>query len=108
MIGFYKFVGTGSDDIKDIFFLSHWMRLDFADNSDYIWMSNLRNSYLEDNIIIPLFKTYENQIALNFFDDNQETINKMQSQYKRFMTDFMKADNDDIELPKFCQIEKGL
>ena len=84
------------------------MRLDFADNSDYIWMSNLRNSYLEDNIIIPLFKTYENQIALNFFDDNQETINKMQSQYKRFMTDFMKADNDDIELPKFCQIEKGL
>lgn len=94
-----------SDDIKDIFFHSHWMRLDFADNSDYIWMSNLQDNYFENNII-PLFKTYENQIALNFFDDNQEAINKMQSQYKQFMTDFMKAGND-VGLPKFCQIDKG-
>ncbi len=96
----------GIDDVKDIFFHSHWMRLSCADNSDYIWLSNLRDSYFEDNII-PLFKTRENQIALNFFNDNQETINKMQSQYNQFMTDFMKADNDGIELPKFCQIDKG-
>jgi hypothetical protein len=96
----------GIDDVKDIFFHSHWMRLDFADNSDYIWVSNLGDSYFEKTII-PLFKTYENQIALRFFDDNQDTINKMQSQYKQFMTDFMKADNDDIGFPKFCQIDKG-
>jgi hypothetical protein len=96
----------GSDDIKDIFFHSHWMRLSRADNSDYIWLSNLRDSYFEDNII-PLLKTRENQIALNFFNDNQKMINKMQSQYKQFMTDFMKADNDDIGFPKFCQIDKG-
>lgn len=96
----------GSNDVKDIFFHSHWMKLDYADNSDYIWMGNLQDNYFENNII-QLFKTYENQIALNFFDDNQETINKMQSQYKQFMTDFMKADNDGIELPKFCQIDKG-
>lgn len=96
----------GSNDVKDIFFHSHWMRLSCADNSDYIWLSNLRDSYFEDNII-PLFKTRENQIALNFFNDNQETINKMQSQYNQFMTDFMKADNDDIGFPKFCQIDKG-
>lgn len=96
----------GSDDIKDIFFHSYWMRLDSADDSDYIWIRNLRDPYIEDNII-PLFKTYQNQIALNFFDDNQETINKMQSQYKQFMTDFMKAGNEGIEIPKFCKIEKG-
>lgn len=96
----------GSNDVKDIFFHSHWMKLDYTDNSDYIWMGNLQDNYFENNII-QLFKTYENQIALNFFDDNQETINKMQSQYKQFMTDFMKADNDGIELPKFCQIDKG-
>lgn len=95
----------GSCDIKDIFFHSHWMKLTCVDNSDYIWISNLQDNYFENNII-PLFKTYENQIALNFFDDNQEAINKMQSQYKQFMTDFMKAGND-VGLPKFCQIDKG-
>lgn len=96
----------GSDDIKDIFFHSHWMKLSCANNSDYIWMSNLRNSYFEDNIT-PLLKAYENQIALRFLKDNQVAINKMRSQYKQFMTDFMKADNDNIGLPKFCKIDKG-
>lgn len=96
----------GSDDVKDIFFHSHWMKLACADNSDYIWVNNLGDSYFEKNII-PLLKAYENQIALSFFDDNQETINKMQSQYKQFMTDFMKADNRGIGIPKFCKIEKG-
>lgn len=95
-----------SDDIKDIFFHSHWMKLTCADNSDYIWMNNLRDSYFEDNII-PLLKAYENQNALSFLVNNQDAINKMQSQYKQFMTDFMKADNDDIGFPKFCQINKG-
>lgn len=95
-----------SDDIKDVFFHSHWMKLTCADNSDYIWLNNLRDSYFEDNII-PLLKAYENQIALNFLNYNQKEINKMQSQYKQFMTDFMKADNDDIGFPKFCQINKG-
>lgn len=94
-----------SDDIKDIFFHSHWMKLTCADNSDYIWVNNLRDSYFEDNII-PLLKAYENQIALNFLNHNQKEINKMQSQYKQFMTDFMKAGND-VGLPKFCQIDKG-
>lgn len=96
----------GSDDIKDIFFHSHWMKLSCANNSDYIWMNNLRNSYFEDNIT-PILKVYENQIALSFLGDNQDAINKMQSQYKQFMTDFMKADNDDIWVPKFCQIDKS-
>lgn len=96
----------GSDDIKDVFFHSHWMKLDCADDSDYIWVRNLRDSYLEDNIT-PLFKFYGNKIALNFLSHNQKEINKMQSQYKQFMTDFMKADNDDIGVPKFCQIDKG-
>ena len=96
----------GSDDIKDVFFHSHWMKLDCADDSDYIWVRNLRDSYLEDNIT-PLFKFYGNKIALNFLNHNQKEINKMQSQYKQFMTDFMKADNDDIGFPKFCQINKG-
>lgn len=96
----------GSCDIKDIFFHSHWMKLTCADNSDYIWLNNLRNSYFEDNII-PLLKAYENQSALSFLVNNQDAINKMQSQYKQFMTDFMKADNDDIGVPKFCQINKG-
>ena len=96
----------GSDDIKDVFFHSHWMKLDCADDSDYIWVRNLRDSYLEDNIT-PLFKFYGNKIALNFLNHNQKEINKMQSQYKQFMTDFMKADNDDIGVPKFCQIDKG-
>lgn len=96
----------GSNDIKDVFFHSHWMKLDCADNSDYIWVRNLRDSYLEDNIT-PLFKFYGNKIALNFLNHNQKEINKMQSQYKQFMTDFMKADNDDIGFPKFCQIDKG-
>lgn len=96
----------GSCDIKDIFFHSHWMKLTCADNSDYIWLNNLRNSYFEDNII-PLLKAYENQSALSFLVNNQDAINKMQSQYKQFMTDFMKADNDDIGVPKFCQIDKG-
>lgn len=96
----------GSDDIKDVFFHSHWMKLDCADNSDYIWVRNLRDSYIEDNIT-PLFKFYGNKIALNFLNHNQKEINKMQSQYKQFMTNFMKADNDDIGFPKFCQIDKG-
>ena len=90
----------GSDDIKDVFFHSHWMKLDCADDSDYIWVRNLRDSYLEDNIT-PLFKFYGNKIALNFLNHNQKEINKMQSQYKQFMTDF------DIGFPKFCQINKG-
>ena len=96
----------GSDDIKDVFFHSHWMKLDCADDSDYILVRNLRDSYLEDNIT-PLFKFYGNKIALNFLNHNQKEINKMQSQYKQFMTDFMKIDNDDIRFPKFCQINKG-
>lgn len=96
----------GSDDIKDVFFHSHWMKLDCADDYDYIWVRNLRDSYLEDNIT-PLFKFYGNKIALNFLNHNQKEINKMQSQYKQFITDFMKADNDDIGFPKFCQINKG-
>lgn len=96
----------GSDDIKDVFFHSHWMKLDCADDSDYILVRNLRDSYLEDNIT-PLFKFYGNKIALNFLNHNQKEINKMQSQYKQFMTDFMKIDNDDIRFPKFCQIGKG-
>ena len=95
----------GSNDIKDVFFHSHWMKLDCADDSDYIWVRNLRDSYLEDNIT-PLFKFYGNKIALNFLNHNQKEINKMQSQYKQFMTDFMKAGND-IGVPKFCQIDKG-
>lgn len=96
----------GSDDIKDVFFHSHWMKLDCADDSNYILVRNLRDSYLEDNIT-PLFKFYGNKIALNFLNHNQKEINKMQSQYKQFMTDFMKIDNDDIRFPKFCQIGKG-
>lgn len=96
----------GSADVKDIFFHSHWMKLACADNSDYIWMNNLRDSYFKDNIN-PLLEAYKNQIALSFLDDNQDTINKMQSQYKQFMTDFMKADNGGIGIPKFCKIEKG-